>query len=144
MIPQLAPSDAAQGYGTKPTANVLIGLVFTLCGLSPEIERSASTTQVSNGSAKSSGGDSGNSPDVDSIRSMATQTSGSGLSGDTDALRLACLECLEVRGGRDQVLLEQENSGGCMCWRCGWIFAQQNHLEVQERMYLMFLSLKRH
>lgn len=75
-----------KGYGLKPTIDVLIGAVFTVSECSPtsllssspkDHKGTAALTAAGSGSGIGKGG-------------------GSGLSAGTDALRLACLRCLEV------------------------------------------------
>lgn len=74
----LPSNQQRQGYGVKPTIHVLIRLIFTLSECSP-----MSGQQSQNGSPGGS--------------AAPTAARGdSGLTGGTDALRLACLECLEV------------------------------------------------
>ena len=75
----------------RPTTNVLIGIVFTLSECSPN---AASLLSPSPGGPDGAshgggggGGDGGNA---------SAKGGGSGLTAGTDALRLACLQCLEV------------------------------------------------
>lgn len=75
-----------QGYGARPTTNILIGIVFTLSECSPN----AAAALVSSSKGRSSGA-SNNGGSAGGISG-----GGSGLTAGIDALRLACLQCLEV------------------------------------------------
>ncbi|CAB1113910.1 unnamed protein product [Ectocarpus sp. CCAP 1310/34] len=77
-------SRFVEGYGVKPTIHVMIRLVFTLSECSPAnggvLAGSSSGSAVPGAVCNGTGG----------VR-------GSGLTAGTDALRLSCLKCLEVR-----------------------------------------------
>eukprot|EP00752_Nemacystus_decipiens_P012189 g10806.t2 len=78
-------SQFVKGYGVKPTIHVLIRLNFTLSECSP-MGGGLSGQQSQNASSSGS-----------SAPTAARGREGdSGLTAGTDALRLACLECLEV------------------------------------------------
>lgn len=66
----------------RPTLDVLVALIFTLAECSP----------ITQSSPRSSG-----EQGVGGVGAADRDGGGSGLSAGTEALRLACLECLEVR-----------------------------------------------
>lgn len=74
-----------KGYGARPTTNTLVGLVFALSECSPT---GAPTPAPGRSRMPALGGVGGG---------VAGKGGGSGLTAGTDALRLACLKCLEVR-----------------------------------------------
>lgn len=83
-----------KGYGASETLNILLSLVFTLseCSTTTGVPgpESASRDSGDDNSRRASGNGNG-------YRSADSRHSDSRLSAGTDALRLACLQCLEVR-----------------------------------------------
>eukprot|EP00903_Cladosiphon_okamuranus_P012353 g11582.t1 len=78
-------SRFVEGYGIKPTIHMLIRLIFTLSECSP-------MTDVVYGQQSQNGSSSGSAPPT----VARGREEDSGLTAGTDALRLACLECLEA------------------------------------------------
>lgn len=75
-----------QGYGARPTTNILIGIVFTLSECSPNAASAlGASPKGGSGGASNNGGSGGE-----------YSGGGSGLTAGMDALRLVCLQCLEV------------------------------------------------
>lgn len=84
-----------KGHGVDPTTALLIGLVLTLSECSPTSPSPLPTSKMS----MSDGGVVSQRGQSAAVAAIASGRGGSGLSAGTDALRLACLQCLEV-GGR--------------------------------------------
>lgn len=94
----VSPLPTSKSYGVNPTFNFLLTLIFTLAECSPttQLPRAASD-DCNPGNDDRRGGGVGGGVGGGDGRSADSSGGGSGLSAGTDALRLACLECLEVR-----------------------------------------------